>query len=122
MADTLVLYHIPSDRDDPETPNGFTVPKPLDQITVQDLHAYFPLPGQYHFRAKYGNNLWLDLKHGSPLPVVTKRIVLKVLRISWNSKTAAAAIAPSAAPAVAATSPTAPEAPQTVDSFDAFFG
>ena len=117
--ETLVLYHIPSDRDDPETPNAFVIPKPAEQISLKDVHENFPLPGEYHFRIKHGNNLWLDLRPGQPLTISGKRIVLKALRVSWNSR---AAPVIQTAQAAAAPRPSPAPAPTTVDSFDAFFG
>ena len=116
MSDCLILYHIPSDRDDVDIPNAFVIPKPPDQVTLQDIHDSFPLPGEYHFRVKHGNNFWLDLRPGQSLPVSGKRIVLKALRINWQ-KSRPAMHATQAAPQAAP-----PAAPQTVDSFDAFFG
>ena len=115
--ETLVLYHIPSDRDDPDTPNAFVISKPADQITLKDLHEHFPLPGEYHFRIKHGNNVGLDLRPGEALGVSGKRIVLKALRVTWNSRAA-----PVVQTAPAAAAPRPAPAPTTVDSFDAFFG
>ena len=115
MSECLVLYHIPSDRDDPDTPNAFVINKNIEQVTLQDVHDSFPLPGEYHFRVKHGNNFWLDLRPGQSLPISGKRLILKALRVSWQKSR----------PAMHATQPAAPAAavaPQIVDSFDAFFG
>jgi hypothetical protein len=82
---SVVYYHIPTDQDDPEIPNAFAVPKPLEDISMSDILGHFPLPGDYHFRIRTSSG-WLDLKsdHPAPLPVGGKRIVLKVLRLSWT--------------------------------------
>ena len=124
MTETLVLYHIPSDHDEAEVPNAFIIPKHFESISLADLHDHFPLPGEYHFRLKHGNNFWLDLRPGqaAPLPMVTKsRIVLKALRISWHRASHPRVNAPAAPVTAAITATAAVPAPQTVDSFDAFF-
>ena len=126
---TLVYYHIPTDLDDPEIPNAFAVPKTLDDISLADIIRHFPLPGTYHFRVRT-NSGWLDLhnRESAPLPVLGKRIVLKVLRLAWLAAPPAAA-APAPAPAaVAASFPSfdafdlhAPPAARPTDDFDSFF-
>ena len=85
MAQTLVLYYIPSDRDDFETPNAFKIPKSVEEISEDDLHAFFPLPGKYHFRIKQGS-VWADLTKGVSLAQNGGRIFLKVLRLSWEKE------------------------------------
>ena len=109
---TLVLYHIPSDLDDFNCPNAFIIPKQLQDISLNDLHEYFPLPGEYRFRVKNGD-FWLDLREGQSTPLApmgAKRIILKVVRVNWKKQER----------------PVEPMAPaatlSTVDDFDAFFG
>ena len=86
---TYVCYHVPSDRDDPDHPNVFTLSKPAEEILLKDIKDAFPLPGNYHFRFKVKLDhgyYWLDLADDNAnLPAHShKRIVAKVLRISWN--------------------------------------
>ena len=58
---TDILYYIPEDseRRNPanvENPidsllNVFTIPgKTVEQVTLNDIIKWFPIPGQYHFR------------------------------------------------------------------------
>ncbi len=95
---TLVLYHIPSDKDDSETPNAFRIPKPVESVTLADIRNHFPLPGSYHFRVKQGG-CWVDLgsqqthsnsvgsnHQEAAIPSYQGRIVLKVLRVSWSQQ------------------------------------
>ena len=105
---SIVYYHVPTDQDDPEIPNAFAVPKPLEDISMTDIIRHFPLPGDYHFRIRT-NSGWLDLKsdHPAPLPVVGKRIVFKVLRLSWTS-TKSSSYPPAKSPKIQATASTAP--------------
>ena len=59
---TLVYYFVPEDGDIPSEPNAFPIPK--SPVTLGDLRAYFPMPGEYQFRSKYlynGSQVWLDL-------------------------------------------------------------
>ncbi len=118
---SVVYYHIPTDQDDPEIPNAFPVPKQLEDISMSDIIGHFPLPGDYHFRIRT-NSGWLDLKpdHPAPLPVGGKRIVLKVLRLSWTSIKAnvSSSKEPKLLPSVPiATKPTTTAPPQ-LDLFD----
>ena len=109
---TIVVYHIPSDKDDPETPNAFKVAKEPSLVTLADIHALFPLPGRYHFRGKL-NGIWLDLTESTPVPLpglTGNKLVLKVLRLSWTAQSAPHA-----------RSSPEPVAPKIVDDFDAFF-
>ena len=88
---TSVCYHLPSDRDDPEHPNMFSIPK--NEITLGDLKRTFPLPGEYHFRAKIkfeNSSFWKDLVDDSQIvPSYAGRVVVKVLRISWQMRAVA---------------------------------
>ncbi len=49
---TYVQYFIPTDGDSEEHPNVFVLRKPPKAITLGDVAAAFPLPGEYLFRAK----------------------------------------------------------------------
>ena len=40
---TLVFYYIPEDLDDPSFPNAFAIQKNVDDITMLDIEASFPL-------------------------------------------------------------------------------
>jgi hypothetical protein len=87
---TLVCYHLPSDRDDPDHPNAFTIKKFADEVTLKDVRDNFPIPGEYHFRFKTrfenGGVFWVDtVDESGRVPVFSpNRIVAKVLRLSWN--------------------------------------
>ena len=88
---TYVFYHLPSDKDDPEHPNAYQINKPVDEITLQDVRENFPLPGKYHFRFKVrlgdsNSSYWLDVNDDSKIvpPFGPRRIIVKVLRLSWD--------------------------------------
>lgn len=49
---TLVFYHVPEDRDDPEAPNVFSIPVSKQALKYKHINQYFPLKGQYTFRFK----------------------------------------------------------------------
>ena len=49
---TLVYYHVPEDKDDPECPNVFGVPKAKQDLRLTNIHETFPLKGSYLFRFK----------------------------------------------------------------------
>ena len=49
---SYIQYFIPSDNDNEEHPNVFVVRKPPRGLTLGDVSAAFPLPGDYLFRAK----------------------------------------------------------------------
>ena len=66
MAITHVFYYVPEDNEEPSTLNTFTIYKATNDITLNDIRKYFPLPGDYHFRFqfKYQNShVWLDLSN-----------------------------------------------------------
>jgi hypothetical protein len=93
---TYVCYHIPSDRDDEEHPNAFAIPKPAEEVTLRDIRQAFPVPGDYHFRFKVKmetGSYWIDFTEGnSCVPTWgSRRIIAKVLRLSWQQKHVAAA-------------------------------
>ena len=106
----FVCYHLPSDRDDSEHPNAFTVPK--ENITLGELKKAFPLPGTYHFRFKTDAGFWLDCTDENACVPLSgpRRIVTKVLRLSWTN-----ASTPAAVPVKPVTSPNKP-----ADSMDLF--
>lgn len=88
---TYVFYHLPSDKDDPDHPNAYQINKPVEEITLQDVRDNFPLPGRYHFRFKVrlgdsNNSYWLDVNDDSKIvpPFGPRRIIVKVLRLSWE--------------------------------------
>ncbi len=87
---TYVCYHLPSDRDEAEHPNAYSVPKQGEDITLRDIKDSFPLPGDYHFRFKVrldSGFYWLDCTDDAAnVPVFApRRIVAKVLRLSWQN-------------------------------------
>lgn len=49
---TLIFYHIPEDRDDPEAPNVFSIPIAKHDLRLKHIHQHFPLKGTYTFRFK----------------------------------------------------------------------
>lgn len=49
---SYIQYFIPSDNDSEDHPNVFVVRKPPRGLTLGDVSAAFPLPGDYLFRAK----------------------------------------------------------------------
>ena len=85
---TLVYYHVPEDRDDPECPNVFGVPHAKSSLRLAHIHQVFPLKGSYLFRFKHnheGNHVWLDLPElESKIPLYKDRVVMKATRVSWN--------------------------------------
>jgi len=100
---SLVCYHLPSDRDDPEHPNVYQINKPVEDVTLQDIKNNFPLPGNYHFRFKAGEShspYWIDVTDmNKVVPSFGPRrtIVAKVLRLSWQTEkqpTVVTAVAP----------------------------
>ena len=87
---TYVCYHLPGDRDEPDHPNAYPLAKQADEVTLRDIKESFPLPGDYHFRFKVkldSGYYWLDCSDDSAsVPVFSpRRIVAKVLRLSWKS-------------------------------------
>ncbi|EAR94336.2 DIX domain protein (macronuclear) [Tetrahymena thermophila SB210] len=85
-----VFYHIPQDKDDPDIPNVFCVPKSQEEIRLADIKSYFPLNGQYIFRFKYRYNnqvVWMDIPENSKkLPIYEGRIFLKATRVQWGEE------------------------------------
>eukprot|EP00356_Strombidium_inclinatum_P015561 CAMPEP_0170493512 /NCGR_PEP_ID=MMETSP0208-20121228/14020_1 /TAXON_ID=197538 /ORGANISM="Strombidium inclinatum, Strain S3" /LENGTH=151 /DNA_ID=CAMNT_0010769449 /DNA_START=13 /DNA_END=468 /DNA_ORIENTATION=+ len=98
---TIVYYHIPEDFDDPAMPNAFAVPKPLQEITLDDIEKSFPLGDSisknaptpssqkqrttgFYFRFKYkfnGNVVWLDISNYKvKVPKCDDEIIMKVTR------------------------------------------
>ncbi len=87
---TYVCYHLPSDKDDADHPNAFAVEKLTEEVTLRDIKSAFPLPGEYHFRFKVkldNGSFWLDFtRDDDVVPAFGhRRIVAKVLRLSWNN-------------------------------------
>jgi len=87
----LVLYHIPGDGDDADTPNAYPILKPSGAPTVREVRAKFPLPGTYHFRfkMKWGESsssaVWMDVTNeDAQVPLWDGKIIAKVTRISWE--------------------------------------
>lgn len=88
---TLVCYHIPSDKDEVDHPNAFTIRKSPEDITLRDIRSTFPLPGDYHFRFKVkleSGSYWMDFTDDNEfVPVYApRRILIKALRISWTKQ------------------------------------
>ncbi|CEL98194.1 unnamed protein product [Vitrella brassicaformis CCMP3155] len=86
---TLIHYHLPGDKDDPDHPNAFPILKSPEEIKLKDVKQKFPLPGVYHFRFKYRQEssfVWIDVTNDdSRVPMFNQKVVAKVLRISWHS-------------------------------------
>ena len=88
---TYVCYHLPSDKDEADHPNAFAINKQAEDVTLRDVKKAFPLPGEYHFRFKVrmeSGSYWLDCTDETAnVPVFgPRRIVAKVLRLSWVEK------------------------------------
>lgn len=87
---TLVLYHVPEDRDDPEVPNVFSIPVNRHSLQLKHIHQYFPLKGNYAFRFKvaYENFIvWLDLADPeTEVPLFKDKIYVKANRLSWDEQ------------------------------------
>ena len=85
---TLVYYHVPEDRDDPDCPNVFGVPQAKANLKLTHIHEAFPLKGTYLFRFKTnheGQTVWLDLPDvNSKLPTYKERVQMKATRVSWE--------------------------------------
>ena len=85
---TLIYYHVPEDKDDPECPNVYGVPASKHTISLATIHESFPLNGSYLFRFKLdhqGNQVWLDLPDpSSKVPLYKDRVVIKATRVSWQ--------------------------------------
>jgi hypothetical protein len=85
---TLVYYHVPEDKDDPNYPNVFGVPHGKHNVKLTHIHEAFPLKGSYLFRFKYsheGATVWLDLPDlDSKIPLFRERIIMKATRVSWQ--------------------------------------
>jgi hypothetical protein len=52
MSSTHVHYWVPVDGDDQANYNMYRMRKPIESITLRDIHESFPLPGDYYFRFK----------------------------------------------------------------------
>ena len=85
---TLVYYHVPEDKDDPDCPNVFGVPYNKNQLRLSHIYEAFPLKGTYLFRFKYlaeGQIVWLDLPDmEGKLPTFKDKIYIKATRVSWT--------------------------------------
>lgn len=85
---TLVYYHVPEDKDDPECPNVYGVPAAKNSIDLSVISESFPLKGSYLFRFKQdhqGHVVWLDLPDvHSKIPLYKDRVVMKATRVSWQ--------------------------------------
>ena len=68
--------------------NYFKIHKHANEIRLNDIQKFFPLPGDYHFRFQYkyqGQLVWLDLSNDEgPLPLVDGLIFMKVSRKKWT--------------------------------------
>lgn len=90
MAVSHIFYYLPEDNEESTQFNTFTIYKAVNEISLDDIRTYFPLPGEYHFRFqfKFENSLvWLDISNDKgKLPQVDGIILMKVLRKSWFNK------------------------------------
>lgn len=84
---TLIYYHVPEDRDDPDVPNMFAIPISKQNLKLAHIYQYFPLKGTYNFRFKFAHEnfiVWLDVAGmDSKLPLFKDRIYIKATRLSW---------------------------------------
>lgn len=87
---TIVQYYIPEDNEDPEKMNAFIIYKDCEAIKLNDIKDNFPLPGDYYFRFRFkfqNKNVWIDFNNEeASLPKLDGKIIMKVSRISWDSK------------------------------------
>jgi len=87
---TIVQYYLPEDYEDPEKLNAFIIYKECESIKMNDIKENFPLPGQYYYRFKFkfqNKNVWIDFNNEeASLPKFEGKIIMKVSRISWESK------------------------------------
>ena len=92
---TLIYYFVPEDNESQDSLNAFVVNKPLDQISEEDIHANFPLQGEYRlsFRIKYNRQFIFVLQDASgpreafqKVPTAENKIVVKANRVSWIGK------------------------------------
>lgn len=92
----IVCYHLPCDHDEADHPNAFVIHMNPTEITLRDVKAAFPLPGNYHFRFKVEGGFWMDATdENAHVPLFGhKRIVAKILRLSWTSVEAVTKAAP----------------------------
>ncbi len=85
---TLIFYHVPEDKDDPDTPNVFHIPVSKQSLKLKHIQQYFPIKGNYIFRFKFsyqGVVVWLDLADPeADVPTFRDKVYLKANRISWN--------------------------------------
>ena len=85
---TLVYYHVPEDKDDPDCPNVFGVSQGKTNLRLVHIYESFPLKGTYIFRFKYncdGQVVWLDLPDSDAKPPTFKdKFYIKATRVSWN--------------------------------------
>jgi hypothetical protein len=85
---TLIYYHVPEDKDDPDVPNMFAIPISKYNLKLTHIYHYFPLKGTYNFRFKFAHEsfiVWLDLAGlDSKLPIFKDKIYIKATRLSWT--------------------------------------
>ncbi len=87
---TVVQYYIPEDNEEQEKLNAFIIYKDSENIKLNDIKENFPLPGDYYFRFKFkfqNKNVWIDFNNeDATLPKFEGKIIMKVSRITWDSK------------------------------------
>ena len=87
---TFVYYFIPEDNENENKMNVFIIYKSFKDVKIQDIKENFPLPGEYHFRFKFEfmeKSVWIDFNNPTgALPKYDGRIIMKVSRISWETK------------------------------------
>lgn len=66
MALTHIFYYLPEDNEEPTQFNTFTIYKSINDVTLDDIRVYFPIPGEYHFRFQFkfeSSLVWLDINN-----------------------------------------------------------
>eukprot|EP00638_Chattonella_subsalsa_P019690 CAMPEP_0117895390 /NCGR_PEP_ID=MMETSP0950-20121206/26619_1 /TAXON_ID=44440 /ORGANISM="Chattonella subsalsa, Strain CCMP2191" /LENGTH=241 /DNA_ID=CAMNT_0005756283 /DNA_START=1168 /DNA_END=1894 /DNA_ORIENTATION=- len=81
----MIRYFIPSDGDDPDHPNVFSLHNPSSSLRLHDIKQSFPLPGKFHFRfkKKFGStHVWVDVVNEQQVvPQYEGQVVAKVERL-----------------------------------------
>eukprot|EP00747_Dinoflagellata_sp_TGD_P189535 gnl/TRDRNA2_/TRDRNA2_49961_c0_seq1.p2 gnl/TRDRNA2_/TRDRNA2_49961_c0~~gnl/TRDRNA2_/TRDRNA2_49961_c0_seq1.p2 ORF type:complete len:188 (+),score=49.32 gnl/TRDRNA2_/TRDRNA2_49961_c0_seq1:185-748(+) len=123
----FVYYYLPSDNDEEEHPNTFSVVQQGKGIKLRDIKARFPLPGSYHWRFKMkweSAFVWMDVTNeDSIVPVFGEKIIAKVLRLNWDGGAQpppgnTVAASPTAGAQQPQAAPSPPPPPPSVDMLD----
>ena len=84
-----VMYFVPEDGETEKNMNIFLIPTDPSEVTLGEIRAEFPLPGDYHFRFSYSYKstdckVWIDLcSENQHVPLVDGEIRMKVARKNW---------------------------------------